>query len=351
MSSVTPGVVKWLHHVTLVTSSEVVNRRFYTEVLGLRRVKLSVNQDDYFHRHLFYGDERGTSGSVITFFEWPHLLGSRVGLGSPHHLAYSVKSLEALQKWSTWLRRHGVSVSGPHSLGDRVSIYFRDPDGFLLELSWRAKEGFDAHVLAEMFSEEIEVRDLLEDMRLSLMDHASPLATDAALLERFLSKTLGLKRLSKMQNPHDPAGAILGFGAEDQDFLRYILRPSAPMGFVGVGGIHHVAVKVEGEQEQREVMRVLDSMGVRHSGIVDRFWFKSLYFRDPFGNLLEVATEGPGYSVDEPPESLGSRLVLPPWLEPQRKRIEEALRQIDEQYTAKWPPIYRAAPEKPERIE
>lgn len=351
MAGAVDGLVKGIHHVTLVTASERVNRRFYTEVLGLRRVKLSVNQDDIFHRHLFYGDEQGSSGSVITFFEWPHLVRGSPGLGSPHHLAYSVKDVEALQKWSSWLKRNCLRVSGPHIVGDRVSIYFRDPDGFLLELASRIEGGIDAAALREMFAEEVEVEGITQDMRLSLMDHASPLATDAAELERFLSKTLGLKRIARRENPHDSQAVILGFGYEDNDFLRYILKPYVRTGFVGVGSIHHIAVKVENDEDQKKVMQTLDSMGIRHSGIIDRFWFKSLYFRDPFGNLLEVATAGPGYTVDEPPESLGSRLVLPPWLEPERRKIEEALKLLDEQFPAKWPPVYSPAPEKPERVE
>ncbi|MEM4298146.1 MAG: VOC family protein [Nitrososphaerota archaeon] len=351
MSRIAEGLVKGLHHITLVTASERTNRRFYIEVLGLRRVKLSVNQDDIFHRHLFYGDEKGSSGSVITFFEWPHLVSGQVGLGSPHHLAYAVKDLDALQKWAAWLKRNGLQVSGPHIIDDRVSIYFRDPDGFLLELTSRIEGSIDAEALKEVFSEEIEVDGITQDMRLSLMDHASPLATNAALLERFLSKTLGLKRIAMRENPHDRQTVILGFGGEDHDFLRYILKPSIRTGFVGIGSIHHIAVKVESDEDQKKIMQTLDSIGVRHSGIIDRFWFKSLYFRDPFGNLLEVATAGPGYAIDEAPESLGSKLILPPWLEPERRRIEEALRLLDEQFPAKWPPMYRPAPEKPEKVE
>lgn len=345
------GLVTGLHHITLVTSNERINRRFYTEVLGLKRVKLSVNQDDILHRHLFYGDEKGTSGSVITFFEWPHLSAGRPGLSSPHHLAYKVKGLEALRNWATWLRRRSVPVSGPHNLRDRVSIYLRDPDGTLLELSYTTEEKLETSYLVEYFAEEPRVDGISPDMRLRLMDHATPIATDAATLQRFLAKTLGLKLLSRRENPHDPSSVILGFGSEQHDFLRYILRPSAPVGFVGAGSIHHVAVKVSGEDEQRKIMFILNTLGIRHSGIIDRFWFKSLYFRDPFGNLLEVATEGPGYTIDEPLESLGEKLILPPWLEPERRRIEGALRMLDEQYPAKWPPIYKPAPEKPERVE
>lgn len=125
MKAVSPdleGLVQGLHHITLVTSNQEVNRRFYTELLGLRRVKLTVNQDDIFHRHLFYANEKGTTGSAITFFEWPELKEGWLGLGAPHHLAYTVTSLEALPKWSSWLKSHGVSVVGPISRPERISL-------------------------------------------------------------------------------------------------------------------------------------------------------------------------------------------------------------------------------------
>src|SRR6201988_3585633 len=134
MASVS-GLVKDLHHISLVTSDQELNRRFYTEVLGLRRVKLTVNQDDPFHRHLFYADEKGTTGTAITFFEWPELPRGSVGLGSPPHLSYSVKGVDPLRKGSAWLKANGVDGSGPLPRDDNVSLYLRDPDGVLVEIT------------------------------------------------------------------------------------------------------------------------------------------------------------------------------------------------------------------------
>ena len=129
------GIVKGLHHITLVTSNEQVNRKFYTEVLGLRRVKLTVNQDDILHRHLFYADEKGTTGSAITFFEWPELPRGKIGLGAPHHFAYTVKTIDSIPKWKAWLLSQRVSVEGPFNRDGRVSLYLRDPDGVNVEIT------------------------------------------------------------------------------------------------------------------------------------------------------------------------------------------------------------------------
>ena len=134
MSDLT-GLVKGLHHITLVTSNEEINRRFYTEVMGLRRVKLTVNQDDIYHRHLFYADENGTTGSAITFFEWPNLPHGEAGLGSPHHLSYTVPKIDAIWKWKSWLISQAVSVTGPFVRDGRVSLYLKDPDGVTVEIA------------------------------------------------------------------------------------------------------------------------------------------------------------------------------------------------------------------------
>jgi glyoxalase family protein len=343
------GLITGLHHITLVTRSEAVNRRFYTEVMGLRRVKLTVNQDDIYHRHLFYGDDRGTPGGTITFFEWPTLGEGSVGLGSPHHLAYSVRSFEALLKWRAWLHRNGVPVRGPYLRGSRVSIYLRDPDGVLLELTWLNREGLDPRYVQEAGLSPSEVEGVEPDMRLTLFNHASPISTDQAAVGRFFEKVLGLRVNYVHPNPDDPATTVIGVGSrENADFLLYINDEGAGEGRIGAGSIHHIAVSVEDEAAQRKILARLGDLGIPNSGIVDRFWFRSLYFRDIFGNLLEVATRGPGYTRDEPTESLGSGLALPPWLEPHRARIERRLAEMDRQNPPIWPPRFREVPEPPE---
>jgi glyoxalase family protein len=177
-------------------------------------------------------------------------------------------------------------------------------------------------------------------------------ATDINAVEKFFTKVLGLKKNYVTRNEDKDGSYVMAIGNEKKpDFMRYIVSEDAEYGKVGVGSIHHIALLVESDEEQRYVMRKLQDLGIRNSGIIDRFWFKSLYFRDPEGNLLEVATKGPGYTVDEPQEELGKKLVLPAWLEPRRSEIETKLRELDSKNRDEWPPNYDSIPAKPEQLE
>jgi len=339
-----------LHHITLVTSNEEVNRRFYTEILGLRRVKLTVNQDDIFHRHLFYANEQAATGSAITFFEWPDLPAGTVGLTSPHHLSYAVKTLDSLPKWHAWLLSHNVSVVGPLVRDDRVSLYLKDPDGVVVEITKPNDERVGSDYVQDL-EKPSPPAEVTSDMTLTSFNHASPVTLNPQVTVRFLERLLGLRNSFTRKNPDQNDTEIVGVGNEEQpDFLRYLATPKAPLGEVGTGSVHHIAMAVEDESAQQTILRRLNSSGVSNSGVIDRFWFKSLYFRDPDGNLLEIATKGPGYGADEPPDRLGSRLVLAPWLEQRRAEIEGALGELDARNSRSWPPTYPDAPSPPEYI-
>jgi glyoxalase family protein len=350
MSQELNGLVKGLHHITLVTSNQEVNRRFYTQVLGLRRVKLTVNQDDVTHRHLFYADDKGTTGSAITFFEWSDLSRGQIGLGSPHHLAYTAPGLDSLPKWKSWLLTQGVSVTGPFSRDGRVSLYLRDPDGVNIEITVPSSEITQTD-LKEMDANLPDVKSITYDMKLIKFNHATPVSNDKRLTALFFDKTLALKNSFTKLNPDQAETSIEAIGNDSQpDFLRYIVSDEATQGFVGKGNVHHIAMAVEEDEDQLKIMNRLNSLGIHNSGIIDRFWFHSLYFRDPDGNLLEVATKKPGYAVDEAQDKLGTSLILPPWVEPRRKEIEMALQETDSKNSVRWPPTYPQVVSPPEAI-
>ncbi len=314
-------------------------------------MKLTVNQDDIFHRHLFYANEKGTTGSAITFFEWPDLPSGSVGLTSPHHLAYSVPKLEALPKWRSRLLSHAVSVIGPLARDGRVSLYLKDPDGVTVEITKQYGENVSSDYVKELNCDLAVAEGITDDMKLTAFNHATPVTRNPELAVRFFAKTLGLESSFTRPNPDQDSTRVVAIGNDEQpDFLRYIASPAAPVGEVGTGSVHHIAMAVEDEEEQRLIMRKLDASGIGNSGIVDRFWFKSLYFRDPDLNLLEIATKGPGYTADEPLEQLGKRLVLAPWLEPKRANIESALKELDSTNAHSWPPTYPPVPSRPESL-
>jgi glyoxalase family protein len=345
------GLIKGLHHITNVTSNQEVNRRFYTEILGLRRVKLTVNQDDYLHRHLFYADEKGTTGSAITFFEWPQLPQGFPGLSSPHHLSYSLPSLESVPKWKSWLLFNKVPITGPLIRDGRISLYFRDPDGLMMELTFVTSENIKQDYLDELHKHPQEVKEITRAMRLTKFDHASPVTADRSQSVTFFEKVLALKNSESLPNPDQSDGMLIAIGSnEDEDFLRYLALKQARQGFVGKGSVHHIAMAVEDADDQKKLKQRLDEIGIKNSGIIDRLWFKSLYFRDPDGNLLEIATKGPGYAKDESPDSLGSKLVLPPWLEDKRQVIEKSLGEIDMTNKTTWPPKFPEVPKVPEKV-
>jgi glyoxalase family protein len=290
-----------IHHVTAITGDAPRNVDFYTRVLGLRLVKKSVNQDDPTVYHLFYADERGSPGSDLTFFEYPGIPRGRAGAGMVHTVAWRVDSEDALAFWAERLAAEGI---GAEREGGRLR--FADPEGMGLELTVLEKD--DEPLVAE--HPEIPPELALQGFDAVRAYSASPEASSP-----FLEGALGFEAHG------DGTWEVRG---ERRGSLYAYDAPPAQRGFGGAGTVHHVAWTSPLEEHEAWRDRVAQA-GASPTPVIDRFYFRSIYFREPSGVLFEIATIGPGFAVDEPAESLGERLSLPPAYEALRSQLEEVL--------------------------
>ena len=355
-----------LHHITLVSSNAPRTADFYTRVLGLRMVKKTVNFDDPESYHLYFGDETGTPGTAITFFEWAHLPKGKHGVGGTHHLALRVKDYESLLKWKRRLTDLGITVRGPYDRHYFKSIYFTDPDGVILEIATDGPGfGIDEDALGmehrpppeammianrneaaiRLLTWDTPVDVITEDMALmNGMHHISAIASDIRATNAFYMDVLGMKRVKMTDNFDDPNSAHWYWGDETGrpgSLITYFEQDLKTTGYarVGTGMTHHFAFAVEDEDIQRHYQKRLSSAGYRVSQIIDRQYFKSIYSHDPDGHIVEIATLPPGFLVDEPLETLGTGLMLPPQYEAHRDVI-----------TARLTPIEIAPWKKPEKL-
>jgi glyoxalase family protein len=297
-----------IHHVTAITADAQGNLDFYAGVLGLRLVKKSVNQDDTSVYHLFYADEEGEPGSDITFFEYPGLPPGRAGAGMIHRVVFRVASRQALDFWIERLGSHGVTAPDHED-----AIVFDDPEGLTLEL--RAEPVPDQPLIAK--HPEIPPELALQGLH-AVRAYASDPERSRPLLQEGL-------RFSDPQAV-GPDGKILSFQVRGQHRRgSYLLEPAPEAtGLQGAGTVHHVAYASTPEDHEAWRQRVL-SHGGRPTPIIDRFYFRSIYFREPSGVLFEIATIGPGFDVDEPLDQLGTKLSLTPQFEHLRDQIEPDL--------------------------
>lgn len=312
-----------LHHVTAVTGDVGVNVDFYTHLLGLRLVKKTVNQDDTSAYHMFYADKLGTPGTDMTFFDWPHVPPNVRGTDSIVNTMFRVNGPEALAYWKDRFDARGVKHKGLETFAGRDILRFEDPEGQRLTLVDDFGADFEGEIWdASDVPLEFGIRGffgiVLSMLRLQRID---PIFT----------QLMGFTNMGDYQHLDSPTEIVRIYGMEGGGSgkeVHVIEQPGTRSGFLGRGGVHHVAFRVKDEEEQLDWLHRLTSMGVRNSGIVERFYFKSLYFRISEGILFELATDTPGFAVDEPLEALGERLALPPFLEPQREQIEAGLRPI-----------------------
>ena len=312
-----PPALKGIHHVTAVTAEASGNHDFYTRVLGMRLVKKTVNQDDTSAYHLFYADGVGSPGSDLTFFDWPIALEAR-GTDAVTRTSLRVAGPDTLAFWADRLGAHGAHPSPARRLDDRTIIDFEDPEGQRLrfvEDSSGQTSPFDASPIATAH----QIRGL-GPPELSVADPAATIP--------FLERVLGLAERRCFTEAGETIHVFAaegGTGTAAELHLRH--RPGA-VTRPGAGGVHHIAFRIADDAYDGWIEHYR-ALGVRSSGPVDRFYFRSLYAREPNGILIEIATDGPGFHADEPIATLGQRLSLPPILEAQRAQIEGKLRKIE----------------------
>lgn len=346
--------IQGIHHITLVSSNAQHTVDFYTQILGLRLVKQTVNFDDPGSYHLYFGDQTGSPGSAITFFEWPSAPRGRHGIGGTHHFALRVEDENGLLKWKRRLVDLGIKVNGPYDRNYFKSIYFQDPDGVILEIAtsgpgWTVDEAPD--LLGKIFqappaAATIEGRDeneidsqtwpepvpvITPDMALmNGMHHITAISSDIQRTDAFLSEVLGMRRVKMTANFDDLNSAHWYWGVDEGQpgtIITYFERDPKKTQYaqIGRGHTHHFALVVENEDEQGEWRVRLAKAGHRVSPIMDRVYFRSIYSSDPDGHIVELATKGPGFLVDEEVAEMGQKLQLPPWLEQHRPMIEANL--------------------------
>lgn len=337
-----------IHHVTLISSDAQRTLDYYTRVLGLRLVKQTVSFDDPTKRHLFFGNQSGDPGSIVSFFEWPAATPGHEGVGGTHHFALLVETRAALLKWKRRLADFGVAVNGPLDRHYFESIYHRDPDGAVIEIAtrgagWTRDELPDRigtehrppppemlkgnrdkdRIQAETWPEPVPV--ITDDMLFPHLHHLTAIGEDIERTHEFLNGTLGLRRVKRTSNFDMPDSYHWYWGVGDGlpgTVVTYFERKGSQRVTLGPGQTQHYALRVADSDMLEEWRERLLAAGLPVTPVTDRYYHKSIYTRDPDGQVVELATAGPGFTIDEEPRGLGRRLSLPPWLEDDRARFE-----------------------------
>jgi glyoxalase family protein len=305
------GSLLGIHHITAIAGDPQQNVKFYVEILGLRLVKQTVNYDDPGIYHLYFGDKLGRPGTILTFFPWPGAPRGRHGVGQATVVSFSVPP-DSLGFWEARLRTRKITAERLESMFEEPILEFSDPDGLQLELVGDAR----ADVGHPWAAASVPVSQAIRGFHgVALLEHAYN-DTDALLagvLGFRLAKEVGHRRRY-----------VLG-GGDLATLVDVVSAPDASPGHVAVGTVHHVAWRTPDPEAQRGWRQKLIEEGLRVTPVRDRQYFRSIYFREPGGVLFEIATDIPGFAVDESADALGMQLRLPPWLEPQREALTARL--------------------------
>ena len=309
MSAVTSGI----HHVTAISGEPQRNVDFYVGLLGVRLVKRTVNFDDPGTYHLYYGDGAGSPGSIMTFFPWDGAPKGRIGAGQLTVTSFSFPA-SSLGYWTERLVESGIRFEKPEDRFGETVLRFPDPDGLRLELVAapdERREGWSEGPLPP----EHAVRGF---------HHVTLLSADPESTTRLMTETLGFRQTGEAEGRTRFEAGDGGPG----NTVDVANGSGFPRGTMGVGTVHHVAFRVPDEETQLELREKVAALGYNVTHVLDRFYFRSIYFREPGGVLFEIATDGPGFATDEDATHLGERLSLPPFLEPRREAIEAGLEPI-----------------------
>jgi glyoxalase family protein len=307
MDNIIPGI----HHVTAICDDPQQNIDFYVGILGLRFVKRTVNFDMPDTYHLYYGDEQGHPGTILTFFSWPDSPKGYIGTGQIGTIAFSIPET-SLEYWEERLSRHNILIGGPNTRFDEKVLSFMSPDGLVHELV--------AHPEAPRYGGWKNGPIPLE--------HAIRGFHSAALMEETLGPTanlltdvLGFKLVGQEGNRSRYKTGTENFATR----VDVLDLPEMTRGRISVGSVHHIAWRTPSDEQQLAWRDTLTNLDIRVTPVMDRQYFHSIYFNEPGGVLFEIATDPPGFAVDEPPDQLGTHLKLPPWLESRRPILEQSL--------------------------
>ena len=308
-----------LHHVTAVSGNARSNIDFYTRVLGMRLVKKSVNQDVISTYHLFFGDAVGSPGADLTFFEWPNVPAHVQGAGDVSAISLVVPDRAALEWWQKRFDAEGAPHGEIEDWTGRSTLPFTDPEGQRLELVVGRREHDTTPWAERPVPVEFAIRGL-GPVRLTVRALA-PTAT-------VLTSVMGFRRAYEYQLSSDLSQSVVVFetdkGGVDAEVHVYV-QPQLEQAEVGIGGVHHVAFRTPSDEEHRAWQERVAKSGLQVTPVIDRYYFRSIYFREPGGVLFEIATDGPGFAEDEDINHLGEKLSLPPFLEDRRAEIEAVL--------------------------
>jgi glyoxalase family protein len=312
MSTKIPGI----HHVTAIADDPQENVDFYASVLGLRLVKKTVNFDDPGSYHLYYGDALGNPGTIMTFFSWPGARQGRIGTGQVSTTSFTIPE-DSLGYWTERLLQHGVRFDQPKKRFGETVLAFNDPDGLAVELVARPGRNGESIWKRSPVPPEHVIGGIAG---VTLSEQARDVTTD------LLTNLLDFEKVGEEE------GRTRCLTNSSGSFADVLEQPDGPVGRTAVGTVHHVAWRTPDDETQVAWREEISGRGLHVTPVLDRNYFHSIYFREPGGVLFEIATDPPGFAVDEEPNHLGESLKLPPWLEKDRERIEEVLPPVRQPY-------------------